>query len=52
MCETLIRLKIVLVLLFLISLGAVNEVYAVQSFQFVAFRMDDIQDFWSNDVKI
>ena len=52
MCETLIRLKIVLALLFLISFGAMHEVYAVQSCQCVAFRMDDIQDYWLDDVQI
>jgi len=52
MSENLIPLKIILVLLFLISLGVVNEVYAVQSCQCVAFRLDDIQDYWLDDVQI
>ena len=45
-------MKTILILLFLIFFGAVNEVYAVPSCQCVAFRMDDIQDYWLDDVQV
>src|SRR5690349_24884389 len=42
-----------LILLFLISIGIIQSSYAVttESCQCVAFRLDDIQDYWLNDVQ-
>ncbi len=45
-------MKIILVLLFAASLGVVQEAHAVQSCQCVVFRMDDIQDYWLDDVQV
>ncbi|MGI0018745.1 MAG: polysaccharide deacetylase family protein [Nitrosotalea sp.] len=45
-------MKIILVLIFLVSLGVVHQVHAIPSCNCVVFRMDDLQDYWLNDVQV
>lgn len=47
-----ILIKIISLLIILISLSAINEAHAIQSCQCVVFRMDDIQDYWLDNVQI
>ncbi|MDE1876393.1 MAG: polysaccharide deacetylase family protein [Thaumarchaeota archaeon] len=52
LCKILVRLKIILALIFLISFGVAHEAYGIQACQCVAFRMDDIQDYWLDTVQV
>lgn len=45
-------MKIILALLFLVLLGVIHEAHAMPSCQCVVFRMDDIQDYWLDDVQV
>ncbi|HZS73365.1 MAG TPA: polysaccharide deacetylase family protein, partial [Candidatus Nitrosotalea sp.] len=45
-------MKIILALLFLVFFGVMHEAYGISSCQCVVFRMDDVQDYWLDDVQV
>ncbi|HEX5456885.1 MAG TPA: polysaccharide deacetylase family protein, partial [Candidatus Nitrosotalea sp.] len=45
-------MKLLFAILFVIFFGVIHEASAVQSCQCVVFRMDDVQDYWLDDVQV